>query len=127
MKKPFRQELTIMIWGAVVAVIIIVLIKLLVSPHGELMPSQKGIFSLEVAALFLLFGAFVLGEFSHIFERMLAPRRTTTRTSHGLGFGDVALVLVSLAGSLLIYFACIQFFDVPSEKPEQTATSEVNH
>lgn len=103
------RELAFMSVAAVVTAGIVVVIKKIIIPVGELAPTENGIFALEVTVLLVLLGAYIFSEIIHGME-MLKGGKRQDKVHIGLSFRDVALVLLSLAGSLAIYLASVKLF-----------------
>ena len=82
----------------------------MITPKG-LEPTKEGIFALEVVAFFTLILAFTITEIAHIFRSIIQswPKKTRT-TSHHITFGirEVAIILISLAGSMAIYISSVK-------------------
>jgi hypothetical protein len=96
-------------------------IKKVVLHIGATEPNRKSIFSLEVCAIALIFGAFVFGELMHGFHdihSLLQKHKETKMTDHpkessmettGLKYNDALLLLGSFLGSLAIYAAFVYY------------------
>ncbi len=114
MKRTTLREIFIACAGAVLAVVIIAVIvggiagiKKMITPSDP-QPTKEGIFALEVSAFFVLLAAFVLGEGLRVLQALQRWWTGQSMSHVGLSWGDLALVLVLLDGSLLIYLGFIK-------------------
>jgi hypothetical protein len=107
----FARDLLFMLTAAILAVVIILVVEKMIVPVDNFAPTKRGMFSLEVAVLFVLIGSYVYAEVLHGLE-FLRRKKPPGGVHIGLNFRDVFLILLSLAGSLSIYLAVIRMLDL---------------
>lgn len=83
---------------------ILVFVKWLVWPRGQVWPNDDGFFALEVTVLLVLLATFLHGELFRFFDRLRGGGQSTTDHIR-LSFWDIVKLMFALFASLAIYKA----------------------
>jgi hypothetical protein len=83
------------------------LIERLVLHGKELSATKEGVFAIELFALVIIFGKFLMGEALKIFEKI----RGVANEPESLRTRDVFNILFAVAGSMAIYLVWVHFLN----------------